>query len=132
MPRGRPKAEINFEELEKLAGLQCTQDEIASWFKVDRRTIIRLFKKPEVQEVVERGKAAGRTSLRRAQFTAAMKGNPALLIWLGKQILGQKETLITEHSGEMTINDGAKDKLISKLAGVLAAKPDTEGDPLIN
>ena len=32
-----------------------------------------------------------KTSLRRAQFELAMKGNPTMLIWLGKQYLGQKE-----------------------------------------
>ena len=32
-----------------------------------------------------------KTSLRRAQFELAMKGNPTMLIWLGKQYLGQNE-----------------------------------------
>lgn len=32
-----------------------------------------------------------KTSLRRAQFELAMKGNPTMLIWLGKQYLAQNE-----------------------------------------
>ena len=30
-------------------------------------------------------------SLRRAQYQKALDGNPTMLIWLGKQILGQRE-----------------------------------------
>jgi hypothetical protein len=33
----------------------------------------------------------GRASLRRAQFATALKGNTAMLIWLGKQYLEQRE-----------------------------------------
>lgn len=32
-----------------------------------------------------------KTSLRRLQWKKASEGNVAMLIWLGKQILGQKE-----------------------------------------
>ena len=35
--------------------------------------------------------AGGKMSLRRRQYSAAMDGNSAMLIWLGKQWLGQKE-----------------------------------------
>ena len=37
------------------------------------------------------GRLVGRTSIRRAQYKAALDGNPTMLIWLGKQLLGQKE-----------------------------------------
>jgi hypothetical protein len=35
--------------------------------------------------------------LRRKQIEVAMKGNAVMLIWLGKQILSQSDTPITEE-----------------------------------
>ena len=41
MPAGRPKFEIDFETVEKLASLMCTQEEIASFLGCDVRTLQR-------------------------------------------------------------------------------------------
>ena len=42
-------------------------------------------------ETIKLGQEKGKTSLRRWQYLAAEKGNTAMLIWLGKQHLGQKD-----------------------------------------
>ena len=42
-----------------------------------------------------------KASLRRMQYKAAEGGNVTAQIWLGKQILGQKDKL--EHSGEVAV-----------------------------
>jgi len=42
-------AEISQTELEKLAALQCTDEEIASWFGVTTRTIERRRKHPKLR-----------------------------------------------------------------------------------
>jgi hypothetical protein len=39
-------------------------------------------------------------SLKRKQFQVAMRGNPALLIWLGKQYLGQSDKLEGPGAGD--------------------------------
>jgi hypothetical protein len=39
----------------------------------------------------ELGAQTGKASLRRMQFKAAEDGNVTMLIWLGKQFLGQKD-----------------------------------------
>lgn len=91
---GRPLTPINWEEFDKLCHLQCTQEEIAAWFNCDTETIIRAVKREKKQtfEGYWKQKAAsGRISLRRAQWQLATSGNPTMLIWLGKQILGQKQ-----------------------------------------
>ena len=90
-PGGRPEAEIDLKELEKLCAIQCTNAEIAAWFGVSERTIDRKRHEPEFLDVMERGKGKGRISVRRLQMKAAEAGNPALLIWLGKQVLGQRD-----------------------------------------
>lgn len=46
--------------------------------------------------MIERGRAEARDSLRAAQFAAALAGSPALLIWLGKVLLGQRDTVQVE------------------------------------
>jgi hypothetical protein len=42
-----------------------------------------------------RGLSALKQSIRRKQIQMAMRGNFTLLIWLGKQLLGQREQMVT-------------------------------------
>lgn len=91
---GRPAIEIKKEDFEKLCSLNCTEEEIAGWFQCSEETIRRWCKKTYKQqfcEVYKRLSAKGRISLRRTQFRIAEDGNATMAIWLGKQILGQKD-----------------------------------------
>ena len=88
---GRRRVEIDLAELEKLCVLQCTDEEIASWFGVSSRTIERRRKRPEVRDIMERGKAKGRVSLRRSLWRLANAGNPAANIFLAKNLLGYRD-----------------------------------------
>src|SRR5580704_5631644 len=96
---GRKVVNINLDELEKLCGLQCTDEEIASFFCVSVRTIERRKAQPAFAEAMERGKARGRLSLRRNLWTLAAKGNPAANIFLAKNLLGYKDYFSNEHTG---------------------------------
>ena len=83
----RPKLEINPDEVFKLASLQCTLREIASFFDCDEKTIRTRF-----PAEIAKGKEIGKISIRRAQFKRAVDaGSDTMLIWLGKQYLGQRE-----------------------------------------
>ena len=62
------RADIDLNELEKLCSLQCTDEELAHWFGVTTRTIERRRLEPKFAEVMERGKAKGRISIRRLQM----------------------------------------------------------------
>jgi len=91
---GRPKKEINFEELKKLCQLQATLEEIAGWFEVSEDTILRRIKskyKCTFAEYYKKASAGGKISLRREQYRVALTGNTAMLIWLGRQYLGQTD-----------------------------------------
>ena len=46
--------------------------------------------------IIDKGKAEGKMRLRRKQIEVAMQGNAVMLIWLGKQMLGQAETPVQE------------------------------------
>ena len=82
-----------FEQLKQLAKMQCTNAEIAAFFHVSLDTLKRRLKDQEgVREAIEEGREGGKMSLRRAQYkAAAIKGNITMLIWLGKQYLGQSD-----------------------------------------
>jgi hypothetical protein len=96
---GRPPIPIDLAELEKLCVLQCTQREIAAWFGCTERTIESYAKKPEVAEVMDRGRAKGQISVRRAQMKLLEAGNATMGVWLGKQYLGQRDVTPVELSG---------------------------------
>ena len=70
----------------KLASKGRTLTEIAAYCDVSDDTISRRF-----AEAIKRGKSLMRGSLRAEQFELAMRGNPTMLVWLGKQELGQTD-----------------------------------------
>ena len=94
---GRKPVQIDLVELEKLSSLHCTNAELADWFGVSVRTIELRLKRPEFAAAIQRGRAKGRISVRRAQMKMLESGNGTMGIWLGKQILSQRETITTEH-----------------------------------
>src|ERR1700730_9340101 len=90
---------IDLIALEKLCGLQCTDEEIASWFGVTTRTIERRRKNKKFAEVMQRGKAKGRISVRRMQMKLLENGNATMGVWLGKNILGQTDEIHHQIDG---------------------------------
>ena len=90
------RSEIDLIELEKLCQLSCTDEEIAAWFGTSTRTIERRRREPKFAEIMARGKAKGRISVRRMQMKLLEQGNATMGIWLGKQLLGQRDQIATE------------------------------------
>jgi hypothetical protein len=86
---------INWKSFEELCRIHCTTQEIADVLGISRRALDnRVYQKydEEFSVVRARFQAQGKSSLRRAQFATAEK-NPTMQIWLGKQLLGQKEKI---------------------------------------
>lgn len=80
---------MDYHQVEILASMQCTSREISAVLGVQwtAATCDPLF-----AEAFEVGRAKGHESLRRAQWRAAVEeGNVTMLIWLGKQYLGQSD-----------------------------------------
>lgn len=86
------KTPISAKKVEDLAANGSKVTEIADYFGVSRDVIHERF-----ATELTKGKARLRESLRMAQVQAAKQGNPTMLIWLGKQYLGQSDTTIDEH-----------------------------------
>jgi len=97
------RTEIDMAELEKLCQLQCTDEEIAAWFNVSTRTIERRRLEPEFAEVMARGKAKGRISVRRLQMKLLEEGNATMGVWLGKQLLGQADEVAHNINVQLAI-----------------------------
>jgi hypothetical protein len=95
----RPEANIDLVELEKLCGMQCTDEEIAAFFGVSTRTIERRRKVEKFREVMDNARAKGRVSVRRSLFRMAAKDNIAAAIFLAKNLLGYRDVVNNEHTG---------------------------------
>ena len=96
---GRKRVNIDLEQVEKLCALQCTDEELASYFGVSPRTIERRKAQLPFADAMARGKSKGRLSLRRSLWALAAKGNPAANIFLAKNLLGYKDYFANELSG---------------------------------
>lgn len=91
---GRPRLQLDEALMERLAMIHCNNTEIAAAVGCSTDTLDRNY-----AELIAKGREKGRTTLRRMQFEAAQKGNVVMLIWLGKQILGQKEPQLVVGEG---------------------------------
>ena len=56
-------------------------------------------KRRKFAEVMKRGRAKGRISVRRAQMRLVEAGNPTMIIWMAKQLLGQRDVTPVEVTG---------------------------------
>lgn len=100
--RGNSKRIVNPDDVYKLAALGCTNQEICTWFDVHKDTLQYTF-----GHIIDKGREDLKMRLRRAQLDLAINGkNPTMLIWLGKQMLGQTDTpMNTEANAPLPFND---------------------------
>ena len=103
---GRPKFQIDYETVEKLAHIQCTKLEIANFLGCSVDTLDR---DANFAGHYKKGLDGGKMSLRRMQFKLAEK-NSAMAIFLGKQYLGQKDVVEQQN-----VDLGKVEELLSKI-----------------
>ena len=84
--KGTNKYEFDEEKIELLASKFWSMSEIAAFYDVDEGTIRRRF-----PNLCTKGREKGKARLRDMQLAAAQKGNVTMLIWLGKNYLGQRD-----------------------------------------
>ena len=87
------KYNIKGEEVQKLSKFGMTNVEIADFFGCDESLIRKSY-----SEYLTKGRAEMKLRLRQLQWKSAEKGNAVMLIWLGKQMLGQSDIPIGEDS----------------------------------
>ena len=92
---GRPLLVLNqagIDLVQALGRLQCTNEEIASCLGTTDIILLNAQNKEVFLGALEKGKAEGRMSLRRIQMKLA-ETSATMAIFLGKQILGQRENV---------------------------------------
>lgn len=93
------QGKVTVSKIRMLASLQCSEVEAAAELGISKTAFAEMLRiDVKAREVWERGKADGRTRIRRAQFGLAER-NAQMAIFLGKQYLGQTEIQVVEHSG---------------------------------
>ena len=93
---GRPQFPIDWDTVDGMCAIQCTGEEIAGVLGCSYDTLVRAIKREKeltFAEYFAQKSADGKMSLRRKQFNAALEGNSTMLIWLGKQWLGQTDKI---------------------------------------
>jgi len=107
---GRPKANIDWNKVDRLLESGCLITEIAAHFGITRDSLYNRCLTDHncnFSTYRQEKKAKGESLLRAAQFKKAMSGDNSMLIWLGKQRLDQRDKPKLEE---------AEDDLIRKLA----------------
>ena len=96
---GRPRktwTDAEVEQFTKLCGIMCTKSEVCAVLELDPKTLDKLIAEhfPEMPtwgEAFDYFSSTGKASLRRAQFQLALDGDKTMLIFLGKNYLGQSD-----------------------------------------
>ena len=94
---GRDKVVIPEEQVAQLAQYHCTNKEMADFFGVKLQTFVDNFR-----DIITKNRILTKQRLRKAQLDLALnKHDRVMLIWLGKQMLGQAENPISEESNQV-------------------------------
>ena len=109
---GRPRIEVDWKLVESLCRFHSPACEIADHLSMTMDTLDRRAQeahgKTFAQYVSEKQNGWGKIRLRQLQWKAAESGNVSMLIWLGKQYLGQsdKQDIETNTTGPLVIVKG--------------------------
>lgn len=112
----RPKAQIDWSKVGKLCQAGCSGVGIASQLGIDEATLRKRCEqdnKVSFSEFRQLNLQSGNDLLKAKQFELAMKGDKTMLVWLGKQRLGQTDKAETRTDGETKVTvryvDGGTD-----------------------
>lgn len=123
MARGRPTVEFDKKAFADLVGLGCSQDEICWYFRDETgkvankdtlsRWCLRTFGKNFQDYFEENGYMALKIRLRRNQFKLSER-SAAMAIFLGKNYLGQSDTVEHEDKEALTRLDAILNGIVAK------------------
>ena len=125
---GRPYVKIDEAKVEALAAIGCSQDEIAAELGIGETTLKR-----RCGPILKKGTKKCHVRIRSAIFRHAVKGDPRLLVFLGKAYLGLKEepaTVVNVSQTAVSITDQTKQRLAELHAMIRreTAIGDSNGD----
>ena len=112
-PAHRPPIPIDWEVVDGMCEIQCTGEEIAGVLSIHYDTLVNACKREHnctFSEYIGQKKSTGKMSLRRKQYSTAMDGNPTMLVWLGKNWLGQTDKVETFNDHQITAFEVVEDE----------------------
>jgi len=102
--RGPERMKIDYKKVKEMAQDQCTDSEIGRCIGYTVQGFIKRKKDDQqLVDALEDGRAIGATSLRRFQWKLAQEGNATMLVWLGKNYLGQTDKLEQKNDGALNV-----------------------------
>lgn len=120
---GQPEIVLDETMLYEAAKTHASYDQLGKIFNCSGKSVWMKYK-----DLVEKARAERKKDLLSAQFATAINDrNPTMLIWLGKQYLGQRDVSRIEQTGA----DGKPIQTEAKVA-VVAYIPDNGRDPAPN
>lgn len=93
---GRNNTVIPEEQVAQLSQYHCTNKEMADFFDVPLQTFMDNFR-----DIITKNRIITKQRLRKKQLEVALNGDRVMLIWLGKQMLGQADTPVSEESNQV-------------------------------
>jgi len=94
---GRNKTVIPEEQVAMLSQYHCTNKEMADFFDVPLQTFVDNFR-----DIITKNRIITKQRLRKAQLDLALnKHDRVMLIWLGKQMLGQQDQPVNDESTQV-------------------------------
>lgn len=128
---GRPRVEVDWTQIDALLKIQCIGEEIASFLNISYDTIERRCREDHETSFADYSKLkrqGGKPSLRRAQWKLAVDElNATMLIWLGKQMLGQRDKSDMAIVGKIVV-ESPTDKLTRYVDDIAAKQRGDTGD----
>lgn len=100
---GRTRAYIDWDKVDKLLMAGCPGTEIAAHFGIHEDTLYRRCEQDRGMGFTvysQQKKSTGNNMLREKQFDLAMDGSERMLIWLGKNKLGQSDVVNNNINAE--------------------------------
>lgn len=111
---GRNNIPVPPDEVELMARIGCTDREIAEHFGIKDETLRRNF-----VDFLIKGRSELKQRLRQAQLRVAFEGNPTMLIFLGKNILGQTDQPVNNDNNMiLPFTDDIDEEVIEEVTDI--------------
>jgi hypothetical protein len=94
--RGPNQKVVDPDEVYRLSNIGCSMEEMAQFFGIDRETL-----KYNFLPYIQRANSDLYRKIRNKQIEVALDGNPTMLIWLGKNMLGQSDNPVNTDANKV-------------------------------
>jgi hypothetical protein len=103
--RGPNQKIVDPDEVYRLSAIGCSMEEMANFFGIDRETL-----KYNFLPYIQRANSDLYRKIRNRQIEVALDGNPTMLIWLGKNMLGQSDNPVNTDANKVLPWTDGEDK----------------------